>query len=240
MNVLDIILVVFIAIVGLIGFSKGFIKTMLSLIGSVLSWTAAYFVAKPLVSLMDNIFNTTNKIASHIIPKITPYFTEFENKLGSEILSENCSAGGILKTAFKFFINPDTVYENSTTLTTNLGNFLAGIAVFAICMIVAFILIKLAILILSKIFDALKKDSPAFSGLDRLLGFIFGLAKSLVFIAVIFLIANLVQGVPQIATFLDKVFEGSTVAKPLYDFTTNILSKYISKFDVNSMLAKIM
>lgn len=237
MNILDIVLICFIALMALIGFSKGFINTLLSFIGNLASVLAAFYLAKPLASLLNNWFNLAGTISKNLTSQIATFFTEFTNTTGSLVLENHCSATGILKSALSYFIKPETVYENNTVLSSNLGSLAGNFVTMAICMLVAFILIKIAVYFLAKLFDSLKKKSLAFSGLDRVLGFATGILKGLVIISVVCIIAGLIQTIPAVANALDTVFENSCVGKPLYDFITMHVNEYLETLDFNTLLA---
>ncbi len=237
MNILDIVLIVLIVLTGLIGFSKGFLNSLLSLVGSLLSFVGAFFLAKPLAELLNSWFSLGSTIGKSLSSQITPFFSSFTNATGSEILANHCSAGGILKYAFKLFINPETVYESETALASSLGLTAGNLVLMAICIILAFIVIKIVIKLLSKIFDSMKKNNKAINGLDKLLGLIMGAAKGLLIIAIVIIIANCIQTIPAVASALDTVFEGSTVAKPLYDFVSNLANSYLKNIDFNAMLS---
>jgi len=104
-------------------------------------------------------------------------------------------------------------------------------------MVIAFIIIRLIIFFLAKIFDALKKKSLAINGLDKTIGLILGIVKGLIFFAIVCVVANLLQTVPAVADALDTVFTGSNIAKPLYDFITGFVNNYISQIDFNTLLS---
>ena len=147
---------------------------------------------------------------------------------------------GLLKKALSLFIDNSTIYTSNTDLVQTLANNAASMLVIAISTLVLFFLIKLAIFLLAKLFDALKKGSPAFSGLDRILGGVFGLAKGILIIAIVFIIANLLQPIPEVASALESVFKGSSIAKPMYDYITTLANTYISTIDFNSIFSAVI
>jgi len=237
MNILDIVLICLIVLTAIIGFSKGFINTLLSFVGNLASLVASFFLAKPLAGLLNSWFGLSKTISGSLTSQISTFFTEFANANGATVLENHCNATGILKSALSYFIKPETVYESNTVLSSSLGELAGNFVTMAICMIIAFILIKLAVYFLAKIFDSLKKKSLAFSGLDRVLGLVLGVLKGLVFVAVVFIIASMIQTIPTVANFLDTVFEGSSIGKPLYDFLTTHVNEYLSTIDFNTLLA---
>ena len=238
MNVIDIVLICALVLFGLIGFAKGFLTTLLSFVGSLLSIVASTFVAKPLAGLLNSWFHIGVGIGNAVSGQIGEFFTEFASATGSEILANHCSASGMLKAAFQFLINPDTTYTRDEVINT-IGTSTGNIATIAIALIVSFILIKIIILILAKIFDAAKKKSSAINGLDKFLGFITGLVKCFIIYSVLCIIASLLQNIPAVASALDTVFNGSNVAKPIYDFITNLTQSYLSNIDFATLASHL-
>ncbi|MBE5746424.1 MAG: hypothetical protein E7359_03970 [Clostridiales bacterium] len=237
MNVLDIVLIVFILIIAIIGFSKGFLNSLLSLISNLLTFVGAFFAAKPLTSLLNKIFGLASTIGNSLSSQISSFFTDFTNLSGAEVLANKCTADGLLRTAFSLFIKPETIYASDEALASSLSSFAGNVVTMAISMVIAFIIIRLIIFFLAKIFDALKKKSLAINGLDKTIGLILGIVKGLIFFAIVCVVANLLQTVPAVADALDTVFTGSNIAKPLYDFITGFVNNYISQIDFNTLLS---
>ena len=86
--------------------------------------------------------------------------------------------------------------------------------------ILVFILIKLVIWLLAKLFDSATSNSSALSGLNRLLGLVFGAAKGLVFVGIGLAIASLVGSVAfteQINTEIQK----NQITSFVYNYVDN-------------------
>ena len=174
MNIIDIVVLVLLLLTALIGFWKGFINSLLSFFSSALSLTAAFFLAKPLASLMNNWFKLGATIGNAVSGQISGFFADFSNLTGAQIMADKCSATGILKIAMNFFIKPETSYIDKADVVSKVSTSAGSLILMAICMIVAYLLIKLVIFLLSKLFGAIKKKSLAVNGLDRVLGLILG------------------------------------------------------------------
>lgn len=239
MAVIDIIFIALLVLFALIGAVKGFLNTILSFVSSVLSFAGAIYLAKPLVELLNNWFSVVTKLGSTLTHKFLPFFSDFSNVSGEIIKNEHFETGGILKQALSLFIDDSTVYTDKTELTNMLGAKAASLIMIAICTILCWLLIRLAIFLLAKLFDALKKRDRAVSGMDKSLGFILGAVKGFAMIAIVFVVANLLQSSPEIASTLDTVFNKSVVAKPVYDFVTTFANDYINKIDFSSLIASI-
>lgn len=239
MNLLDIIVLVFLGLVALIGFWKGFLNTLLSLFSSTLSAVASFFLAKPLASLLNNWFGLAGTIGNSVSTQISGFFSDFSSLNGSQIMADNCSATGILKTAINFFVNPETVYVDKADVISQVSKSAGSLILMAICFIVSLILIKIVIALLSKLFGAIKKKSAAINGLDRVLGLVVGLVKGAVLVFVVFFVANLIQTIPAVANFLDTTFNNSCIAKPIYDFVNNLVTTYLTQINFNGLFATI-
>lgn len=239
MAVIDIVFIVLLLLFAFIGAAKGFFKTILSLISSVLSFVGAIYLAKPLVGLLNNWFSVVTKLGTTLSEKFLPLFSDFFFASGEVVKNNHIEATGILKKALSLFIEDSKTYTNKTELAEILGAKGASLIMIAICTILCWLLIKLAIFLLSKLFDALKKNDSAVNGLDKTLGLILGAVKGFAIISIVFVIANLLQTSPEIASALDTVFNNSIIAKPVYDFVTTFATDYINKIDFSSLIASI-
>lgn len=98
--------------------------------------------------------------------------------------------------------------------------------------ILVFILIKLVIWLLAKLFDSATANNSALSGLNRLLGLIFGAAKGLLFVAFGFAIASLVSQVAfgtQIRAEIEKNKISNFVYKYVDDWVEENLEDQLQK-----------
>ena len=79
----------------------------------------------------------------------------------------------------------------------------AKFAVWVVTVIALFLIIKLVIFILAKIFESVTKNSPTLSGLNRLLGMLFGAVKGGVTVAVLLAVCCLLGQIPFIGSTND-------------------------------------
>lgn len=235
MNVLDIVLICFLILCALIGIFKGFFASLISFLGSVLSFTGAFFLAKPLATLLNNWFSLGTTLGNNISTQIAGFFDDFLLKMtGADILQNKCSATGFLKLAFQYLINPEEYYSKEEIINT-IGLSAGNLILMAICLIVAYLIIKLVLFLLSKLFSKIKKSSRAINNVDKVLGFFIGAVKGLVIFAVICVIANMLQSLPTVANALDVVFDKSVIARPIYNFVISISDKYIGALNLPSL-----
>ena len=239
MNILDIIVLVFLLLISLIGFCKGFVNSLISFFSSALSLTASFFLAKPLSNLINNWFNIIPKLANSISNQIGGFFADFSNLTGSQIMAEKCSASGLLKIAMNFFVKPETTYLDKSDVVSNISTGAGNLILMAICLIVAYILIKLILLLISKLFGKLKQHSSSLSFIDRFLGMLFGILKGAVIVFAIFVVINMFQSLPAVSNFLDTTFANSSIAKPIYNFVNNLVSKYLSNINFSDAIISL-
>lgn len=96
--------------------------------------------------------------------------------------------------------------------------------------LVMFVLIKLVIWLLSRLFDSATKNNSALSGLNRLLGFVFGIAKGGLFVAIALAATSLVSSFAfgaQIQTAINDTQIVSYVYNYVDEFTQTQLEDQI-------------
>ena len=241
MAIIDIVIITVLVIFGIIGMAKGFLNTIISLFGNLASLAIAFFTAKPVSSFLDKTFGIVSKLAS----KIAPSFSAIAPLPEGSDLAEATLTGADLKTylstdgltfqerLISMFINDETVFTSNAEIVEYISGTIAGIAAMVISAVVMFILIRIAILLLAKLFDALTKNK-AIGGLDRVVGLLFGLLKGalLVFVvlSVFYLIAN---------TTVDGWIQNSVVTKWLYQYVCQIVDSIVSKFNLPDIIKSI-
>ncbi len=249
MAVIDIIVIAGLLVFGIIGMVKGFLNTILSLFSTVASIGVAIFCAKPVSKFLNNTFGLVSKIGGKIAESIGAGITPFQSAeaAGSPITGEY--TGEMLKNylgndgltfqerIYRLFIEDSKVFTAGETAAQSdqivvqyIGERLAAVISVIIAAVLIFIAIKIAVLLLSKLFNALTKHR-AISGIDRTLGLLFGLVKASVIICVVlgvfYLIANsTVQG------WIDN----SVVTKWIYQYVTQFVDFIASKYDLPSFI----
>lgn len=115
----------------------------------------------------------------------------------------------------------------------------AKFAVWLITLIILFLVFKLAIFILAKIFESVTKSSPTISGLNRLFGMVFGILQGGAIVAVLLALTCLVSQVPIVGTTItDKIGE-TTIAKWSYNYVEDFCEKNLTQEKVNDIVSRI-
>ena len=105
--------------------------------------------------------------------------------------------------------------------------------------IVIFFLVKIIIWILAKLFDNATKNNTALSGINRVLGLLFGLAKGGVIIAALLGTVSLLSSIPALEKTGDAV-ASTKVTGWVYKYVDDFIEKNLQKFDLGEIVNKII
>ena len=116
----------------------------------------------------------------------------------------------------------------------------AKFCVWIVTVVVIFLIIKLALLLLSKLFESVTKNNPTISGINRVLGMIFGTLKGAVTVAIALALCSLVSQVPLIgSTINDKIAE-TKVTSFAYKYVDDFVEKQLTKEKIDEIINKIV
>ena len=105
--------------------------------------------------------------------------------------------------------------------------------------VIIFILSKLIIWLLAKLFDSATKNSTALSGLNRVFGLFFGAARGILMAVAILATISLISEVP----FMEKVsakVQDSTVTGWVYKYVDDFVDKNLTKANLDEILDKVV
>ena len=251
MAVIDIVIIVVLLLFATIGTIKGFLNTILSLFSTIASLAVAILCAKPVAKFLNSVFGIVQKIGGKIasgITNITPFGSNYEaaaNGLTGAELKDyiNANNPGFKEKVYNLFIEDSVSFNYTETATTAeavdqnivqyIGERLAGVISVVIATVAVFILLKIAVLLLSKLFDALTKNR-AISGIDRTLGLIFGLAKGALLVCIVLGVAYLVAN-----TTVQGWIDNSTVTRWIYKYVTEFIGYIAHKFELPGYITSI-
>jgi len=246
LNWMDIGIICIMLIFIIAGFAKGFLQSLLKLFGSVASLAIGIWLAKPVAVFINGIFDLTGWFAGKFAAEITKIIPSFGDVLsadlgGADLVTqiEALNLNGILESVLKLLIKDDILIEAGNSISSWLGNMLGAVATLVVATIVIYLAIRIAIGILSKVFDAITKN-PAIGGLDRLLGLVFGAAKGALLIAVIFAIYPAVAVVPGVQNIVSPLIDTSVIAKPIYTFVSEFVATYLNQIDFTTLFASVI
>ena len=248
MAVIDIVVIAVLALFGIIGMIKGFLGTLISLFGNLASVGVAVLCAKPVAKFLDSIFHIVTGIGDKIasgLTHITPFASNIpavsDNVLTGAELKDYMPSGSLYERALKLFVEDgkeftmttETVEQMDTQVIHYIGERVAAILAIVIAAVVMFILLKVAILLLARLFNALSKNK-AVSGLDKVVGLLFGLLKGALIVSltlgIFYLIAN---------ETVNGWIEGSVVTKWIYNYICQFIEWAVHKFNLPDVITNL-
>ena len=142
--------------------------------------------------------------------------------LENTIIKEIGGADGVFKVFGIEFKNPD----------------IAKFCVWLITAIATFLLTKLVILILAKIFEKVAK-APVISGINRVLGLVFGIVKGGVVAVILIAIASVVTQLPVIGSKVSDKIAETKVTSFAYKYVDEFVENQLTKENIESLISKM-
>lgn len=251
MAVIDIIVICVLALFGIVGMVKGFLNTLISLFGNLASLAVAILCAQPVSKFLNNVFHIVSGIGGSIATKIAGSITPFQSaetagnpitSLTGEQLKGIIGNDSFQNKVFNLFIENSktfTVAEGGTyqqadlEVVTYIGEKIAAVIALVIAVVATFIVLRIAVLLLAKLFDAITKNR-AISGLDRAMGLLFGLFKGALLVCLVlgvfYLLAN---------TTVNGWVENSVVTKWIYQYISEFIGFIAQKYQLPEVITNL-
>jgi uncharacterized membrane protein required for colicin V production len=223
---IDIGIIAIILLFLIIGLFKGFFKSVLGLIGTVVSLIITFFLARWLTDLaLGNDGGFFNKLVLGDTMSLKSLFVGWLDNtalsgvvIGAESGELTDVVGGGLAAVLGAILSalaPGTtgslVEVTATLLSTGIF--------FSIVAIVLFIVLKIILAILNSIVDRIRQNKTL-RGIDRFFGMLVGAAKGFFTVAIILVVSSFFINLPFMSWYKEAV-DGSTIGRPLYNtFTT--------------------
>ncbi len=106
--------------------------------------------------------------------------------------------------------------------------------------LVVFILIKLSIWLIAKLFDNVTKKSTIASGLNKLFGLLFGLVKGGFIVCVALALCSILANTQVFGNAIDNAINKSTTTKWAYKYVDEFTEKQLSKIDMQEFLKDLI
>ena len=229
---IDIVVLAVLLVFTIIGMVKGFLNTLISIFSSVASLGVAILCSKPVASFLDKLFHIVEGIGGKIagtITGVTPFQTAEANGSpitqysGSALKESTISENGLLNRLYKLFIEDSATFNvveeggtanyvaSDLNITTYIGERVAAVISLVIATIVVFILLRIAVLLLSKLFKAITKNR-AIGGIDRTMGMAFGFAKGALIVSLVLGVFYLIAD----ATLYDLITNSTSIISKVF------------------------
>ena len=249
MNWIDIIIIVICAIAVVIGYWKGFLKSILSLVTYSLVFVGSFLLCKPTAAWLMKITSWDTSLSARISSSLSGISPKFDiNMVGmnstelSEHINDTINTKGF-SGFFKFLfrssaskITPDSIAQKeSFTLNNYISQTLTILAFIVGCFIVFVIFLFIIKWLLHFVTDILTDKSIAFRRTDKTLGSIFGLIRGLVWIFAFIGIIALFRNLP-LMSGINATINKSLIGKPISSLCYTIVDRY---FNLQSMIRLI-
>ena len=116
----------------------------------------------------------------------------------------------------------------------------AKFCVWVVTVVVIFLIVKLAIFILAKIFESVTENHPKLSGINRVLGMLFGTVKGLIVSLGLVAVASLVSEVPGLGKIVTEKLDQTKVASFAYKYVDEFVDENLTAEKVQGIVDKIV
>ena len=126
------------------------------------------------------------------------------------------------------------------------GNFtLSNVEVAKFCVwicsvVILFLCILLVIHVIAKIFESVVNNSPTISGVNRVLGMVFGLARGCAISLVLLALCSVLSQVPVIGTPIYDAIQSTKITSKVYNYVDEFVEKNLTKENIQGLIDKIV
>lgn len=209
------------------GYNKGFLKIIVTLVGTVLIICAVAFVS-PYVS--DALINKSGAYDSVKI-KMFEVFKDDNSKLDNtdpinqQLTIESYSVPDILKNALKDNNNAEVYKELMVNVFEDyISGYLARLIIKGLVFVGIYVVLKIILWLVLKSVDIISKI-PVIKGFNKFLGLVVGFANALVIVWLFFIMLVVIIGNDTGAKLMEEVYKSRILT---FLFNENILMKFIT------------
>ena len=232
--IIDIAIIIALVVFGIIGLKKGFLKSVISIFSWVVCLVIAVLLAKYVAGWLNGIYNFSNFIGEKIsggLASTNEFFTQAINTYSSSdalIKAIPSDVNGLLAQLVKVVFSNTNVDMTSTQTIANVtGSSIGHICMVIISGILVFIVLKIAVALLSKLFDKIAK-TKILGSLNKILGLVFGALKAALIVVVLNCILVGLSLIPAVNKTITPIIQDNThVERFIYNKTDEIVGKYV-------------
>ncbi len=238
--IIDIAVIAVFVILGLIGLKKGLLKSILSLFSWGFCILIAFLTAKYVAGWLNGIYNFSGLIGNSISKSLNNTNTFFAQSINvyeaggkdSLIAAIPTDINKLLAQLTKSVFSTANVNMTSTdTIGYFVGSSLGHICMIVISGILVFIVLKIAVALLSKLFKNIAQ-TKILGGLNKILGLVLGLLKATLIVGVVNCVLVAITLVPAINKTITPLIQDNTyVEKVIYNTTDRLFGKYVIEGD---------
>lgn len=253
MNWLDLGLILFAAILLIIGIKKGFMTSIISHFSFTINAVLSFFLCKPIAFIYNRIFHLNSAIASSYTERMIEASSNFGVNLMNlskpeltKFVSSTISEGdfnGVSRGMFKIFINKPSLYDtlhasnhSSRTLADIISSAYANFYVTIISFVTSVLLLYLAVWLFSLLVKKLRENGFV-KVVDNSLGAIYGVFRCFLIFVALALVIKLMSPFSFMSSVTDYISE-SFFGKLIYNQVNSFFDNYLSFKDIITAIFK--
>lgn len=228
--IIDVIFLLIILIFGIVGYSKGFLRSVLSLIGFAASILIAYIFADYFATILNNLFGWGDTIRHFVAKQVENLSSSFvlESRTSVEGLVEVINSSGvsiIFKLLFPKIIEGADFSQGALTVADVISVKASALAMNIIAMAILFVLLRIVVAILNRILKTIPEKSVV-GEINKWLGFIFGLARGLIVGCLILVITYILCMIPAVNSVVYPYISNSAITSFVYQKIGELILTY--------------
>lgn len=233
--IIDVVIIGVLLIFGFVGLKKGFFKSVISLLSIAVCLAVAVFTAKFVANWINGIYNFSALISGKVSSGLNGTNEFFALPIATYaskdalIAAIPANINKLLAQVVKVVFNNSNIdYATAEgTIGEVVGSSIGQIAMIIIAGILIFVVLRLAIMLLSKAFDNLAKIKMI-GWLNKVLGFLFGAIKAGCVIIILNCVLIGLSLIPAVNKTITPIIQDNThVEKVVYNTTDKFVGKYI-------------
>ena len=230
MNIVDGVIIALLIIGGFNGFRRGLLSSILGILSLVGALAVAYFLGQQAQGLLE-LFQVNTMIEQFLNTSVFINNSLFETNLSDsnviQMIQDGLTAIGIpsfITDALNTFIN-----DLNQPLGEALAEGLTNLAMLVLSFVLVYFIARLVITLVLKSLVKIVKDNKISSSVDKILGLLFGLLRTTVFIMVVISALMAISFINQdVNTFLVDQFQlnsaNFSIGKQFYQWISEILA----------------
>lgn len=231
---IDIIIIALIVIFGIIGYVKGFFKSVISMVSTIVVLVLSVLLANQFATLINKIYDFTGLIAGKISKGVASMGVFYSQAIpadvsGAEIAEQiPPTTNSFLKTLMTKVLKPLSASQiEGATVADIVSGAFASIIMTIIAGILIFVLIKIVIALVSRLFDNIAR-TQVLGYVNKIAGLAFGAIKGLVIVVVFAGVLTFLTVVPLVNTKISPIIQDNTkVGKVVYNYTDEFVEKHV-------------
>ena len=232
--IIDILIVAVVVIFGIIGFNKGFLKSFLSLFSWLVCILIAIFTAKYVAGWINGIYDLSGLIGGKIESALVNLNEFFAQSISSFESTEEIIANlpsdinGLLAQLIRVvFSNTSVDMTSDATIANVVGSSLGHVCMLIIAGILVFIVLRIVLALLTKLFDNIAK-TKILGGLNKILGLLLGMVKAACIVIILNGILVALSLIPAVNNTITPLIQDNThIERFIYNKTDEFVGDYI-------------